>query len=77
MPPASPASGTVQTSRQCSCTTSAAVVYAPIAINAPWPSEICPVYPVTRFSPMIAMKKTPACARSREWKSLTYLGAKA
>ena len=32
-----------------------AVVYAPIARNAPCPSEICPLYPVRIFRPTRAI----------------------
>ncbi|MFC7478821.1 hypothetical protein ACFQX7_00395 [Luedemannella flava] len=33
-----------------------ATVYAPIAMNAPWPSESCPDSPVRTVSPAVAQK---------------------
>jgi len=34
---------------------SSAVVYAPMAMNAPWPSEIWPLSPVSTVSPATAV----------------------
>ena len=66
MNPASPATsaaiGIVQRSRTPCSLTRIAVVYPPMAMNAPWPSEIWPVYPVTMFSPRMAMKYVPSWA---------------
>jgi len=42
-PATSPASGIVASSFQPWCATRIAVVYAPIAMKAPWPSEIWPL----------------------------------
>ena len=39
-----------------------AAAYAPIPMKAPWPSEICPLYPVRMLSPSIATARVPAIA---------------
>ncbi len=50
-PATSPANGTVRSSFQPWSTTRIVVTYAPMPMNAPWPSEICPAYPVRMFRP--------------------------
>src|SRR3954453_6935779 len=49
-----------------------AVVYAPTAISAPWPSEIWPLRPVRTVSPAMATKKYAIVA---SWRSLNWLNA--
>src|SRR3954466_216841 len=48
-----------------------AVVYAPTAISAPWPSEICPFSPVRTVSPATAQNEYAivASCRSSNWPS--------
>ena len=55
-PATTPASGIVQRSRQPWSTTRIVVVYAPMPMKAPWPSEIWPVKPVRMFSPSSAIR---------------------
>ena len=55
-PATTPATGSVQRSRQPWSTTRIVVVYAPIPMKAPWPSEIWPVKPVRMLSPSSAIR---------------------
>ena len=61
-PATRPASGIVQRSRTPWSTTRIVVVYAPIPMNAPWPSEICPVKPVRMSRPSSATRYSPTNA---------------
>ena len=51
-----------------------AVVNAPIARNAPCPSEIWPENPVSTFRPRMAIAKISAYATSSVWKPLAMKG---
>ncbi len=54
----------ISSSGQCRCVISSAAAYAPTAMKAPCPMEICPLTPISTVSPATATTKAATSASS-------------
>jgi hypothetical protein len=75
IPATTPAAGTVSSCGQPWSTDRSAVVYAPMAMNAPWPREIWPVIPVRMLRPNRAIANTATYVNSAIVKVPTKCGS--